>query len=247
MKDNAGTNLLSIIIPCYNGAGILEASLPLLLQYIPTLALPWEVIVVDDGSPEPELIKAVTEKNNCRYVTMLKNSGKGAAIRKGMLEAKGVYRIFTDADIPFEMEALKDILNGLQNAHSDIVVGDRTIQGSQYYGKISGFRRMGSRLFTNIVKLVVPEMKYDTQCGLKGFRGDVAENIFSRGRINRFAFDVEVLYLATRQNYKVHRVPVKLLRHTGSSVNMLSAGMQMLGDIMLIRWYALTGKYDKLA
>jgi dolichyl-phosphate beta-glucosyltransferase len=123
---------LSIVIPAYKCADVLEKNLPGFITHLESLNFPFEIIVVDDGSNDADNTRRVAQKYSCSYTANPVNLGKGAAVRRGMLEAKGEYRIFTDGDIPYEYEAIKTMLYYLHEKEFDMVVGDRKLRRSMY-------------------------------------------------------------------------------------------------------------------
>lgn len=236
---------LSVIVPTYNSNDALTKNLPVLLNHLKSKEYSFEVIIVDDGSDESKKAKPIAERFGCTYVGYKENKGKGEALRVGMLAARGEYRIFTDADIPYELDALDTMLRYLDFKEFDMCTGDRTLKESKYFDRVSKIRSMGSKLFSAFVGRFVAGGLYDTQCGIKGFRADVAEDIFSVSRINGFAIDVELYYIALKRNYDIKRIPVVLRSADGSSVNVLKHGIQAFFDVsrMVIHYYM--GKYTK--
>jgi len=236
---------LSVIIPSYNSATVLKNNLPYLINYLKEKKYRYEIIVVDDGSLDEGLTKKVVEELGCIYLKNERNAGKGESVRKGMLQAQGKFRIFTDADIPFEAEAFNIFLNYLDFKEFDLVVGDRTLVQSNYFREISKARRIGSSWFSFIVGRFVAGGMFDTQCGMKGFRADIANDLFGVGKINGFAFDVEIIYVALKRNYDIKRLPVSLRSQEGSSVNMLRHSFSMIIDLFKIKLNHLRKKYEK--
>ena len=238
--------MLSIVIPVYNNAGILGKQLPDLINYLENLNRDYEIIIVDDYSKNPEITKKLADDFKCIFIANDKGYGKGGAVRKGMLAAKGDYRIFTDSDLPFENDAIGNFLYYLEFKEFDIVVGDRNLPGSEYYDKIKTTRKIGSVIFTFFIGRFVTTGLFDTQCGLKGFRASIAEDLFISGRINGFAFDVELLYIALKRNLDIKRLPVQLRSNDSSTVKVFRHGLQMLIDVLRIKYYQMRGKYRKL-
>jgi dolichyl-phosphate beta-glucosyltransferase len=234
---------LSVVVPSYKSAGILEKNLPFLLSYLQTQDYTWEVIVVDDGSCDNGATEAVCLKLKCIFCANVKNMGKGAAVRNGMQKASGRFRIFTDADIPYELEAIGTMLQYLDFKEFQVVIGDRNLPGSSYLTEISGLRKFTSVFFTRFVGSIVTTSFFDTQCGLKGFRGEVADFIFRHARINGFAFDVELLYIALKQNFEIKRIPVRLNNQEKSTVRVLRHGMVMFFDLFKIKINNVKGFY----
>ena len=235
--------VLSVVLPSYNSAALLERHVPTLIGCLESLKITYEIIVSDDGSKDNGRTRTAAHDLGCRYVGSSANKGKGAAVRRAMLAAQGKFRIFTDADIPFELDSIELFLWYLDFKEFHVVVGDRTLEESDYFAEVPLRRRMGSHLYSFVVGRYVAGGWFDTQCGLKGFRAEVAEDLFRVGRINGFAFDVELLYLALRRNYDIKRLPVRLRCQEGSSVRLLRHGIPMVLDLGAIRWHQLAGHY----
>jgi dolichyl-phosphate beta-glucosyltransferase len=210
------------------------------------LGLHHEVIVVDDGSRDGGETQKVAESLGCRYLENRENQGKGAAVRRGMLAATGRYRLYTDIDIPYELSNIDAMLWYLDFKEFHFVAGDRTLDESSYYVHVPWLRRAASYVYSTVVGRLVAGGWFDTQCGLKGFRDHVAEDLFSVGRINRFAFDVELFYIALKRNYDIKRLPVQLRCNETSTVNVLRDGAAMVRDLGAIRLNQLFGRYRPL-
>ena len=234
---------LSMVIPTYKGAEMLRENLPGLIAYLSGLSISYEIIVVDDGSQDGGKTEEVAREFGCRYFANEKNLGKGAALRKGMLNAGGEFRIFTDVDIPYEYSAIERFTWYLDFKEFHMVVGDRTLANSDYYRDVPWVRSLGSRFFKFIIGRFIVTGMYDTQCGIKGFRADVAEDIFGVSRINRFAIDVELIYIAMKRNYDLKRLPVTL-RHWGDSqLHIVRDGIAMFWDFAQIIFNHYKGNY----
>ena len=238
---------LSLVIPTYNSADLLKANLPGMLAYLEELQIEFEVLVVDDGSRDDGQTAAVVEELGCRYLANERNLGKGAALRCGMLAAEGDFRLFTDADIPYAYDAIEQFLQYLDFKEFHMVIGDRTLAGSKYHEGVPYARGIGSRLYRFIVGRVVVTGMMDTQCGIKGFRAKVAQDLFSVTKIDRFATDVELLYIAMKRNYDIKRLPVQLRSWGKSQLKPLRDGSQMLIDLLRILINFYRGKYDPVA
>jgi dolichyl-phosphate beta-glucosyltransferase len=236
---------LSVIVPSYKGAGILEKNLPVLIAYLRQQDYTWEVIVVDDGSNDLGATKTACDQLGCLFYQNQKNMGKGAAVRKGMQAAQGLFRIFTDADIPYELDAIGTMLRYLDFKEFQVVIGDRNLKGSSYLSEISGLRKVTSVFFTRFVGTIVTANFFDTQCGLKGFQAAAADYIFKHARINGFAFDVELLYIALKQNFEIKRIPVRLSNQEKSTVKVLQHGITMFFDLFKIKINNVRGFYKE--
>lgn len=243
---NTTTPYLSVIIAAYNSHKELHVNLPVLINFLKSKNFTSEIIIVDDGSTDSGATEQLAKEHNCIYLKQIKNQGKGAAIKRGMLAAQGMFRIFTDADIPYETTAIDTFLNYLDFKEFHMVVGDRTLLDSTYYSEIKPIRNWASKIFSFIVGRFVAGGMFDTQCGIKGFRSDIAIDIFSKSLINGFAFDVEIIYIALKRNYDIKRLPVKLRSQDGKSVNILKSSLFMLVDIPRILLNFYNGKYKKI-
>jgi dolichyl-phosphate beta-glucosyltransferase len=234
---------LSLILPVYNGSSLLRQHIPGLREYLDRASVDYEIIIVDDGSEDGNATLAIAREFECRFFANPTNMGKGAALRIGMLEADGDFRIFTDADIPYEFETIEKFLWYLDFKEFHIVVGDRTLTGSNYFAEIPWIRNIGSKIYSFIVGRFVVSGLFDTQCGIKGFRAEVAEDIFGVSRINRFAIDVEILYIALKRNYDIKRLPVGLRVWEPSQIRPVLDGGTMLVDLLVIWLNYRRGRY----
>lgn len=235
--------MLSIVIPSYKSAHILRNQIPGLKNYLDEHQISHEIILVDDGSNDDGETRRVAEQFGCVFIENIKNEGKGAAVRKGVLAAKGTSVLFTDADIPFDYKAIELFLHYVGFKEFDLVVGDRTLPESNYYAEMPFFRKIASAVFTFFVGRFVITGFFDSQCGFKGFKAGIAKEIFSKSRINGFAFDVEVLYISLKRNYDIKRIPVQLRSQDGQSVSLLFHGSGMLFDLFRIKWNHIRGFY----
>jgi dolichyl-phosphate beta-glucosyltransferase len=235
---------VSIVIPSYRSAKVLENNLPYLLLFLQEQNFASEVIIVDDGSKDSGETERVAIHHKCSYLTYPENRGKGFAVRTGMAAAQGEICIFTDADIPFETSAIEAIIHYIQVKEFDVVIGDRGLQASNYFSKISNQRRFGSGFFTFIVGRFVTTGISDTQCGLKGFRKNVAIDLFGKSRIHGFTFDVELVYISLKRNYDIKKIPVNLRSQEGNSVNIFKHGFKMVLDLFILKINHLRGYYN---
>ena len=212
---------LSIIIPAYKSLTSLQEGLPLLALYLRELPISIEVFLVNDGNTEGEATREFVESMGFKYLENSINMGKGAAVRKGMLAATGRVRLFTDADLPYQLKSIEHFYRYVDSEKCHVVVGDRTLPDSDYFTRIPQVRSLGSKVFSFIVGSFFVRGLFDTQCGLKAFRGDVAEDLFSVARIDRFAMDVELFYIALKRDYVINRMPVRLRQWQASSIRMV--------------------------
>ena len=163
-----------------------------------------------------------------------------------MLAATGEARIFTDIDLPFDLDLLLVIAEYILDKGFHLVIGDRTLPDSQYATELRWQRRLASRFFSVFVGKLVTGGFFDTQCGLKGFRGDVAEALFRSARIDRFAFDVEIIYLALKSRLDIKRIPVRLRNNDESSLRLFRDSRRMFLDVFRIKAHQMAGRYRSL-
>lgn len=234
---------LSVLLPTHDNAGHLSRHLPSLVQYLKTLGVSFEIIVCDDGSADFASVREAVQAFGCRLVRLKQNRGKGAAVRAGMRAAHGRVRLFTDNDVPFEFSAIGEFFRTLDAGAADLVCGDRSLARSRYFKEISWARRLESRLFAFFVRPFVGDKDVDTQCGIKAFRAEVAEDLFRSGRIDRYAFDVELLHLAYLRGYSVKRHAVKLRVTETSQIRPFMDGLRMVWDLLRIARYHRQGLY----
>jgi len=236
---------LSIVLPCYNASRLLERRLPPFLGCLDKLETPYEVILSDDGSADAADTCRIAKQFGCRYIAGARNLGKGAAVRRGMRAARGKFRIFTDADIPYEFDIIERMLRCLDFEQIHFVAGNRHFQGSNYFAEIPAIRRIASRVYSFIVARFIAAGWRDTQCGIKGFRAEAADRIFNLSRVNRFAFDAEIFHIALKLNYGIKRLPVHLKRHDKSSVRIVRDSLLMFKDLAAIQWHDFAGHYGR--
>lgn len=237
---------ISVVLPCYRGAAIARRSVELLREVLTKTGRTWEVLVVDDGGGD----FASSEWSDDAQVRLLRlpvNRGKGAAVRHGMLAATGDVRIFTDVDLPFGMQPLEEMIRILSAPGCHLVIGDRTLPSSEYRIHLALGRKAASLAFTAFVGTIVTGGFYDTQCGLKGVRGDVADALFRLLRIDRFAFDVELVYVALKHKLLIARIPVRLLHNETSSIRLVRDSVRGFIDVFRIRYHFARRWYESAA
>lgn len=238
-------NLISIIIPIYKNYNVFEKNVLEFYNFIKDTSIGYEFIVVNDGSEMPVSVFHLLTKLGCNIIFLNKNYGKGYAITSGVLNATGDFIIFTDADIPFQLENYKEMINLALIEQYDIIIGDRTLSSSKYFTKTSKLKFLRSKFFSKLVIGIINNEIRDTQCGLKGFKKEVAKKIFSSVKTKGFAIDVEILHIAKLLNYKIYRLPVQLRKNTESTVRILKHGIQVLFDLVKIRYYQITKTYNE--
>ncbi len=234
---------ISIIIPTYKSADILEKNIMLLKSYLDENNLSNEIILVDDGSDDKGATQEAAKSLNIVFLANPVNTGKGAALKLGFEKAQGRFCIFTDADIPYQLDNLMEIYKKLSVENFDVVVGDRNLEGSIYYEKTSFLRNFGSWAVITMVNIFITRNWKDTQCGIKGFKANVGKRLFSMARINRFAIDIEIVFLAIKYGYNIKKINVSLRSNEKSTINIVNDGIKIIFDIFKIRLNELRGAY----
>lgn len=229
---------LSLVIPAYNEAGRIGATVQTVCEYLARQPYDWEVLVVidgDSGGAAAEARAAAIGQPTVRVLVNDVNRGKGYSVRRGFAEAKGDRLAFIDADLSLPVDGLAPMMRCF-DAGADVVIASRRVAGARVVGAPPALRAVMSRVFNLVVQAVALPGLSDTQCGFKGFTADAARRIFARHRGDRFAFDVEALFLARKLGLQISEMPVTCVYHAGSSVNRVGDVVRMLGDVVAVRW-----------
>jgi dolichyl-phosphate beta-glucosyltransferase len=264
---------LTVVFPCFNEAARLPGTLERYLASYPEDPAAVEFVVVDDGSTDSTFAvaeKTATGDPRVRVLRSEPNHGKGFAVRTGVLAAGGELVVFTDADGSYGPEQVERVVQALEGA--PVAIGSRaagtpgasgaSVSGASgasvsgaFGASVSGevvpqglgpaARRAASRVFNAAIRLTLGLPFQDTQCGLKGFRQEAARSLFGRARLEGFAFDAEVLFLAQRLGYEVVEVPVHASDRDGSKVRLAVDALRMLGEVWSVRRAAARGVYDQ--
>ena len=230
---------LSIILPAFNSAAVLAQELPVLIGYLNSTSINYEIIITDDGSNPAENAAAIASRYQCRYTSLPVNQGKGAALRNGFSIATGSVQLFTDSDLPFEFSAIAIAFEAVQSGQADLVIGDRTDPHSLYYMKITWLRKLGSHIISAIGRRLLRNHIVDTQCGFKAFSAETARTLFPASITNRFGIDFELLYMAGLRKFRVKKIPVQLRTKHASSVHVVKDGLRIIGEIFTcVRYHA---------
>ena len=227
---------VSLVIPMYNEESIIAATLGTVSEYMHANFTDWEVVFSDDGSTDGCLaaVEAFPDEH-IRAVTYEKNQGKGAAIRHGVLSAAGDVVIFTDCDLAYGLDVVKQAAGLFEaNPDADIVIGSRNLSKDGYEG-YTLLRRLASKAYIRCLAFAAGFKLSDSQCGFKGFRRETAQAIFSECEVNGFAFDFEVLIKAKNMDKKILEMPVKIINHRESKVSVLRDSVKMLKDVRKIK------------
>jgi dolichyl-phosphate beta-glucosyltransferase len=236
--------LLSIIIPAHNEENRLPGTLDKIFEFLKTQNYQAEVLVVENGSHDRtlELAREYASQNSCLRVFHEEKRGKGLAVRRGMLEARGEYRIFCDADLSMPIDKVNAFIPP-SLPDMDIAIASREAPGAIRYNEPI-YRHLIGRVFNAMVKwFALPDLQ-DTQCGFKCFRAAVAEDIFRFQTLGGMSFDAEVLFIACRKGYHVVEIPIPWYFNPDSRVQLFNDSLKMAFDLLTIRRNARRGVYD---
>jgi glycosyltransferase involved in cell wall biosynthesis len=239
---------LSIIIPAFDEERRLPKTIERVLSYLETRPLRAEIIVVDDGSSDGT-IRIVEEYEKeypaVRLISNGRNRGKGFSVRHGMLEARGEIALFTDADLSTPIEEADKLISALREKNYDGAIGSRAVDRSLIEVRQSALRELAGILFNRLVRSIAGIEFSDTQCGFKAFRRERARILFEQQRIERFGFDPEILFLAKRHGLRVAEIPVRWSHDAATKVRVVSDGLRMFLELLVIRWNSLKGFYPR--
>ncbi|GAK55477.1 glycosyl transferase, family 2 [Candidatus Vecturithrix granuli] len=237
--------LLSVVIPAYNEEQRIATTLKRLCAYLEQQSYSSEVIVVDDGSTD-QTVKVVNNiLQHIKHSVLIQNGvnrGKGYSVRQGVLQARGDYILFSDADLSTPIEEVEKLLQFLQQGY-DIAIGSRGLKESNVRVHQAWYREGMGKIFNHLARLLLLTQFSDTQCGFKCFRENVAKELFTRQTIDHFSFDVEILALAAHRGYRIQEVPIRWDNEPHSRVKMFTDSLGMLKDLLKIRYNLLRGKY----
>ncbi len=240
---------LSIVVPAYNEAVRLGNSLRAIVDYLREHWPEAELIVVDDGSSDNTAALArQTFEDSGRLRTSVisykSNLGKGRAVRLGLLAARGDVILFSDADLSTPISEAPKLIEPIMRDECDLTFGSRALDRNLIGVHQPWRREQGGRVFNLVVRLATGLPFWDTQCGFKAFRMSVCRPIVEAATVDRFGFDVELLYLAHRAGLRLKEIPVRWDHNDGSKVSVASDSFRMLNEVGLIRQQARRGVYD---
>lgn len=227
---------VSIVIPAFNEALRLPASLDRIERFTTAQRLRVEVIVVDDGSADAtaEVVREHAARwPQLRLVRADHNGGKGAAVRLGMAEASGRYRVFSDADLSVPIDDLEKLLGPLRDG-AGVSIASRGLKDSEVELHQPWYRETMGKIFNRLVRLLVLGGVRDTQCGFKAFTAEVAEQVFPPLQTRGFGFDVEILYRAQRAGYRIVEVPTRWINSPQSRVHPIRHSLAMFFELLAI-------------
>ena len=236
---------LSIIIPAYNEEERLPRTLKTIHDFLEKQPYQAEVLVMENGSSDRTLAIAQEYERQMKEVRALhcEQRGKGRAVIQGMQSARGRYRFICDADLSMPIEEVNRFFPP-QHEDSAVVIASREAAGAKRIGEPE-YRHIIGRIFNAMVRWIALPGLQDTQCGFKCFRADAAQEIFPRMTIKGWTFDVEALVIARRLGYAIQEVPITWHHNPNSKVKVLRDSFMMGRDLLIIRWNALRGLYDR--
>ena len=241
----------SVIIPAYNEEKNIIATLKVTIEYLVNkFKKDWELIVVDDGSADrtytlvDDFINTPPEiRDNLKLLKNETNLGKGAAVRKGVMAARGAVQLFMDADNSTHIGELAKVLPCFDDKSCDIVIGSRKLKSSHIIRKQPFVRRFMSFVHALIIRVVLGVDASDINCGFKAFKADVAKKIFSLQKIDGWVFDAEILFLAEKLGYNLKEVPVEWEHKDTSKVLPITAALSSLRGIWEVKKNDLQRRY----
>jgi dolichyl-phosphate beta-glucosyltransferase len=248
IRDNPMT--LSVIVPAYNESLRLARTVPVIIDYLNANLPEAELIVVDDGSKDNTADVAREAMKNAgglrtSVITYKSNLGKGRAVRLGLLAARSNIALFSDADLSTPISETPKLVEAIERGDCDVAFGSRAIDRSLIGVHQSWRREQGGRVFNLAVRLATGLPFWDTQCGFKAFRMSSGRPIIEAATIDRFGFDVELLYVAYRAGLNLKEIAVRWDHYEGSKINFAGDSVKMLGEVGLIRRQARRGVYDQ--
>lgn len=247
MMDTPSTSktppVISVVIPAYNEEMRIRPALHDILDFFSGQKFTFEIIVVDDGSRDrtAEIVREM-KLPDVRVYSLGENAGKGAAVRSGVLQAKGERVLYCDADGATPFREVLRLLAAIDHG-ADVAIGSRALLAKDTSVSTVWYRKLMGRVFNGLVNFLILPGIADTQCGFKLFTRQAAQDVFSRQRSQGFSFDVELLFLARKSGYQIAEIPVNWTNIPGSKVDLLRDSLRMLRDIFWFRWLYLRGEY----
>lgn len=242
----AGRTYLSIVIPSYNEEQRLGDTLETIQAFIEQKNLEAEILVVDDGSADGtiRLAEGYLRGGRGRVIKNGRNRGKGYSVRHGVLQASGRWVLITDADLSTPIEEYDSLAAVVRNRDLDVAIGSRGLPDSRVEIPQHGLRQLMGKTFNRIIRIMTGLRFRDTQCGFKLMDRERCLPLFQRMQVERFAFDVEFLFLCERYGLTVAEVPVVWRNDEASTVSILADPLNMLSDVAKVRWRFRKGLYD---
>jgi dolichyl-phosphate beta-glucosyltransferase len=237
----------SIVVPAYNERARILATLEAIVEVVRAQRWSAEIIVVNDGSTDEtaDLVKNFAlAAPEVRLMENPGNRGKGYSVRSGMLHAQGEIVLFSDADLSAPIDEAQRLFDAIAGG-TDIAIGSRWLATSRQTHRQPLYRQFFGRCFNMLTRAVMNLPYADTQCGFKAFTRTAAQTVFQLQTIERWGFDPEILFIARKRGFRVQEVPVSWAHDERTRISYLRDGLQMLKELAIVRWNAITGRYGK--
>lgn len=249
MAHPQGSITLSVVLPAYNEQDRLVPYLTSITRYLSQRADPYEIVVVDDGSRDEtaqRVARFARDASAVRLIRLPANRGKGAAVRAGMLAARGTLRLMADADGATPIQEVERLEQALVEG-ADLAIGSRFLgsHDPRYRVQARWHRTVLGNVFNQIAQRLGLDGITDTQCGFKLFQKRVAQDLCSVARIDGYGLDLELLYIARRRNYRIAEVPINWTDQPGSKVRVMRDGLRMFRELLAVRRHDAEGLYQR--
>jgi len=236
----------SIVIPAFNEGERIKRTIEKVLAFVAAQHRNAEILIVNDGSTDDtaQIVQSYAAENRAlRLIQNPGNRGKGYSVRNGMLHSNGEIVLFSDADLSSPIDESLKLFAAIESG-ADIAIGSRWVRTELQIQPQPLYRRIYGRIFNLALRLVLGLHIRDTQCGFKAFTRKAAYTLFPLQHVERWGFDPEILFLARRFGFRTEEIGVRWSHRSGTRINPLRDGLHMAADLLKIRLYSMTGKYD---
>lgn len=237
---------ISIIIPIYNDISTIGKTIDSVLRFFDTEGLVGEIVVVNDGGQESGVLVVKEKMKNIDRINLVdrkENKGKGFSVREGISHSVGNFVFYTDADLPYGTEYIKQMYKKLSNGECDLILANRNLSNDGAMKKVPFIRKLTHKIYAFFVGALIVKFS-DTQAGLKGMNRKIADVIIPRLTIDKFAFDVELILLTKKSGFKIGELPVFLQQSGKSNLKIIFDSPQMIKDVFKIVLRNRLGYYD---
>jgi len=240
----AEETFFSLILPAHNEEERLPGCIEKVAAFVESFDRTIEVLIVENGSSDKTYELAVNYAAKYPWLRAIKDEarGKGRAVRTGMLQAKGKFRFFADVDFSMPIDEIYHFIAPKLTEPYDVAIGSREVEGAVRYDEPE-FRHFTGRIFNWIVRVLAVRKLKDTQCGFKCFTAEAAEILFRKQKIDGWAFDAEVLFIAQRHKMKILEIPVQWYYDGSSKINVWRDSVRMMRELIQIRVNGFKGIY----